>query len=284
MPRAHREIGDASGGEPSIRAVRDGASVVTPSRALADPSTSTWIAVLLLALLSLATTALGVGLALRLRENAKAITTGIGFSAGLMVLISVADLMPPAIAASGLGTALGAAALGALLIASLNLLLPHTHFSPEPGILVTPALRSAYLVVFGLILHDFPEGFAMAHAYVESPALGVRVALAIALHNLPEEFAMAAPVAALAPGRFLFAAAALSALAEPAGAILGLIAVSLDPSMNASFLAFAAGAMLFIALHELPIVARAHDGPGGFLLGGALSILVHGLLARWAAL
>jgi ZIP family zinc transporter len=50
-------------------------------------------------------------------------------------------------------------------------------------------------VALELILHDVPEGFVMAYAYVASPALGVLVALAIALHNLPEEFAMAVPLA-----------------------------------------------------------------------------------------
>ena len=71
----------------------------------------------------------------------------------------------------------------------------------------------------------------MANAYVAAPALGVLVAVAIALHNLPEEFAMAVPVMLLRSKRLLFGAAFLSALAEPLGAILGLVAVSIAPSL-----------------------------------------------------
>jgi ZIP family zinc transporter len=91
-------------------------------------------------------------------------------------------------------------------------------------------VKSVYLVVYGLVLHDVPEGFAMANAYVASPALGLLVALAIALHKLPEEFAMAVPAVMLKSKGFLFGAALLSALAEPLGAIIGLIAVGLAPA------------------------------------------------------
>jgi len=53
-----------------------------------------------------------------------------------------------------------------------------------------------------------PEGFAMANAYVASPALGVLVGLAIALHNVPEEFAMAVPLVMLRSKASLYRAAA----------------------------------------------------------------------------
>jgi len=36
-------------------------------------------------------------------------------------------------------------------------------------------------VVFGLILHEVPEGFAMANAYIASPALGLLEARHISL-------------------------------------------------------------------------------------------------------
>jgi zinc transporter, ZIP family len=89
----------------------------------------------------------------------------------------------------------------------------------EDGVADEAFIRSAYLVALGLIPHDVPEGFAMANAYVASPALGALVALAIAPHNFPEEFAMAVPAVALRNKRFLFRAALCSALAEPLGAL-----------------------------------------------------------------
>jgi len=119
----------------------------------------------------------------------------------------------------------------------------------------------------------------MANAYVASPALGVLVAVAIALHNLPEEFAMSVPAVMLRSKGFLFAAALLSALAEPVGAVIGLIAVGVAPALNAPFLALAAGAMLFVSIHELVPMARRYRHPGPCLGGAALSALVYALLA-----
>jgi ZIP family zinc transporter len=141
-------------------------------------------------------------------------------------------------------------------------------------------LRASTLVALGLILHDFPEGVAMANAYIDSPSLGILISLAIALHNIPEEFAMAVPAVASQRRAMLFAMAFVSALAEPAGALVGLVLVHLQPALNAVFMALAAGAMIFVSLHELlPMAARF----GNLLLFGVglgLSVPVYVLL-RW---
>ena len=242
-----------------------------------------YTAVILLSLLSCLTTFLGVVLALLLRENTRAIAAGMGFSVGIMVLISMVDLIPEAIAAMGTGATVTSAALGAALLWVAHRVIPHIHLFHETGLTNRVLFKSGYLVAFGLILHDVPEGFAMANAYVSAPALGVLVAMAIALHNLPEEFAMAVPVMLLRSKRLLFGAAFLSALAEPLGAIVGLVAVSVAPALNANFMAFAAGAMLFVSVHELIPMARRYRHLGLFLGGTVLSALVYWLLARLTA-
>ncbi len=65
-------------------------------------------AVILLSLLSCVTTARGVALALRLRENPRAIAAGIRFSGSIMMLLSVLELVPEAIEAMGGGATLAA--------------------------------------------------------------------------------------------------------------------------------------------------------------------------------
>jgi ZIP family zinc transporter len=241
--------------------------------------TTTWLAVVLLSLLSCLTTCLGVALALAVKESPRAIAGGIGFSVGIMILIAVLELLPEATAALGVGDGLASAAAGAALVWGAHVAIPHTHLVEERGVLDATLVRSSHLVVLGLILHDLPEGVAMANAYVAAPTLGVLVAVAIAAHNLPEEFVMSLPAVMLRSKGFLFGAALLSALAEPAGAVIGLVAVGFAPALNARFLALAAGAMLFVSVHELLPMARRYRRPGPCLYGAGLAALGYALLA-----
>lgn len=240
---------------------------------------TTYIAVLLLAFLSVVTTILGVTLAIYIGKSKRAIALGIGFSAGIMLLISFFELVPEAVEEAGIGLATTAFMLGLFIIASLNWLIPHTHLMEERGAFRQTPLRTAYLVAFGLILHDVPEGFAMANSYIASPSLGLLVALAIAIHNVPEEFAMAVPIITVKKKRFLYTAAFLSGLAEPLGAIVGLAATHFYHAFNPLFMAFAAGAMVFISVHELLPMARRYHKIHLFVLGTILSAFVYRLLA-----
>lgn len=64
----------------------------------------------------------------------------------------------------------------------------------------------------------------------------------------------------------------VSALAEPAGALVGLVVVQLEPALNAFFIAVAAGAMIFVSVHELlPMAARFGNLP---LFGASLALSV----------
>lgn len=240
---------------------------------------TTYLIIILLALISGLTTLIGVVLAYLFKKDIKAIVIGLGFSAGIMLLISFFELIPESINQIGAIKTLITVFFGALFAIILNLIIPHTHLIKEKGPFKNKLLKSAYLIAFGLILHDFPEGFAMANSYVNSPSLGLLVALSIALHNIPEEFAMAIPMVPLKEKRFIFKIAFFSGLAEPAGALLGLFAVSLLPKLNPFFISFAAGTMIFISLHELFPMVRRYKKPFLFVLGIVFSILIYlGLL------
>ncbi len=128
------------------------------------PSAGTWAVVLLLALGSGLTTVIGVALAIRLEKSARAVAVGIGFSAGIMLLISAAELLPASFRAAGAAWTWGGIVLGAGLIAALHVVIPHVHLFEERGLLDTAMFRTGALVALGLILHDVPEGVAMASA------------------------------------------------------------------------------------------------------------------------
>lgn len=236
---------------------------------------STYLIIILLAFLSGLTTLIGVALAIIFKKNIRGIVIGIGFSAGIMLLISFFELIPESIGTVEINKTLVSLLSGILLVGILSFIIPHTHLIKEKKGYHKKILKTAYLVTFGLILHDLPEGFAMANSYIYSPVLGMLIALSIAIHNIPEEFAMAAPIVLAKDKRFLFKAAFLSGLAEPAGAIIGLFAVHFLPFLNPLFMSFAAGAMIFISIHELMPMAKKYGKISLFILGIVLSVLVY---------
>jgi len=89
---------------------------------------------------------------------------------------------------------------------------------------------------------------------------------------------MAVPAAASKSRGFLFGAAILSGLAEPIGASIGLFASNISPDLVPLFMAFAAGAMIFVSLHELVPMARRYGRLEFFGLGLLVSVAVYMML------
>jgi ZIP family zinc transporter len=138
----------------------------------------------------------------------------------------------------------------------------------------------AWLMVLAILIHNVPEGLAVGAAYADGSDMSnsASVALAIGLQNMPEGLIVAMALRSL--GRSAFTAwgvAALTGLAEPLGAILGLWALGSVPSLYPIGLALAAGAMLFVVSHE--IIPETHrDGFEGMasitLMGGFIFMLM----------
>ena len=129
------------------------------------------------------------------------------------------------------------------------------------------ANRVAMLLFFSLLIHNFPEGLAVAASALESDQLGLTVTIGILLHNIPEGIAIAIPCLKARPDSpFLsFFLASVSGLAEPAGAFLSL--VILRGSNGKVFggegslenvLAFVAGIMITVSVLELLPEAKRH--------------------------
>ncbi|MDD5552138.1 MAG: ZIP family metal transporter [Candidatus Pacebacteria bacterium] len=233
-----------------------------------------YIAIILLSFLSAVSTLLGIFLAFFCKESKKKIALGIGFSVGIMLLISFFELIPESIKLSSVLNTFLALISGAFFIFILDYIFSHTHFIEEKGKL-NWRIKAAYLVAIGIILHDFPEGFALANSYILAPTLGILVAISIALHNFPEEFVMAVPLVIAKNKKRLIQLGIISALAEPFGAVVGLIAVSVAPKFNPFFVAFAAGCMIFISVHELYPMAKRYRKPIYFIFGFIFSIFVY---------
>ncbi|WP_110208045.1 ZIP family metal transporter [Nocardioides daejeonensis] len=211
-----------------------------------------------------AATALG-GLAAvhrRVRSDA-GLAAALGFAAGAMLLVSLVEIVPKG--AQGLTAAWGGRAawgvtLGLVVLGSvLTAVLQRRHRRHEPHSADaepdrSSLLRSGIVVAIAVSAHNLPEGLATFVATVEDPGSGAAVAIAIALHNVPEGVAVAAPFYGAGVGRSrALAAAALSGLAEPVGALLGylLLIALLPPSAYAVVFGLIAGVMLHLAVTEL---------------------------------
>ena len=129
------------------------------------------------------------------------------------------------------------------------------------------ANRVAMLLFFSLLIHNFPEGLAVAASALESDQLGLTVTIGIMIHNIPEGIAIAIPCLKARPESpwLSFVLASVSGLAEPAGAFLSLVVLrgsngqvfGGEGSLE-NVLAFVAGIMITVSLLELLPEAKRH--------------------------
>jgi ZIP family zinc transporter len=139
--------------------------------------------------------------------------------------------------------------------------------------------RVGLLAALAITAHNFPEGLATFLATLDNPVVGIPLAAAIAIHNIPEGVSIAIPVYyATGSRQKAVLATLLSALAEPAGALIGyaVLAPFLTPTVFAVVFGMIAGVMVFLALDELlPTAkryAKGHETVYGMVLGmGALA-------------
>lgn len=202
----------------------------------------------------------------------------LGFSGGIMLAIIFSDLLPEAFDIAGGAVTFAGLLLGVLLIALLDLVLPHTHFFSEDSE-KSRFLKTGAILGLGITMHNLPEGLAIGTGFIVSEVTGLSLVLAMVIQNIPEGMAMAAPMVAagLASTRCVLLAA-LAGLPMGIGAYLGAELGTVSPNMLSLSLGFAAGAMLYIVFDELIPEAQelAEGGHGGTF--GAVSGVVAGLV------
>lgn len=206
----------------------------------------------------------------------------LGFSAGVMILVSFVELLPAGV--NSLGFLLGhigffAGIVGILLI---DFIIPHDYVGQhEHGAVRTEEehqlLRTGLLVALGIGIHNFPEGMATFAAALADVKLGGAIAVAIAIHNIPEGLAVSAPIyAATGSRRKAFLWSFLSGVSEPVGAGLAAIFLLpvLTPAVMGWMLAAVAGVMVFISIDELVPASRSFGEEHLPILGVVIGMAV----------
>lgn len=241
----------------------------------------------------LAGLATSVGGLLAVRDQVRergTLAFALAFSAGAMIFVSFLEILPKGVAAlseeygdtAGQSATYGMFFAGVALVAGIDRLLP-ASLNPseiegrEGSLSETDVrnnarlMRSGVLVAAVVSLHNLPEGLSTFVATLDDPRVGITLGIAIAIHNVPEGIAVAAPIyGATGDRRKAFWYACGSGIAEPLGAVLGYVALTLLIPEEAFGVVFGlvAGMMVFISIDELiPAAQRYQTRPHQSIYG-----------------
>ncbi|WP_147199884.1 zinc transporter ZupT [Pantoea sp. MBD-2R] len=219
---------------------------------------------LLLTLLAGAATFLGAFLGvIGQKPSPRALAFALGFAAGIMLLISLMEMLPAALRAEGMSPIMGYGMfiIGLLGYFALDRLLPHQH--PQDLMVGDKPprnlRRTAILLTLGISLHNFPEGIATYVTASSDLELGLGIALAVAIHNIPEGLAVAGPMyAATGSKSKAMLWAGVSGMAEILGGVLAfwLLGPLISPVLMGAIMAAVAGIMVALSVDELMPLAR----------------------------
>lgn len=232
----------------------------------------------------LAGLATGIGSAIAFftrKTNTKFLSVALGFSAGVMIYVSLTEMLP--LARQTMGARMGMMASwialaaffgGIALTGVIDMLVPNMEnpheFHKNQGALNKmkqarrhPAslMRIGVLTAFALALHNFPEGLATFISALTQPTIAFSIAFAIAIHNIPEGIAVSVPIYYATGSRkkaFIYSFA--SGLAEPAGAIIGYAVLRpfLSDTLFGIVFAGVSGIMVYISFDELLPAAQEY--------------------------
>lgn len=258
----------------------------------------TYIVPFLLTLMAGLSTGVGSLLAFLYKgDQKKFLSVGLGFSAGVMIYVSMIEIFQKALASlsveygekQGMLLTMVGFFGGMILIALIDLIVPkgknphemeelelNTQSSDDKSEL----FRTGIFTALAIAIHNFPEGLATFVSAVHEPELAIPIVVAIAIHNIPEGIAVSVPIYSATGNRkkalgYSFA----SGLAEPIGAVIGyaLLMPYMNDTVYGLLFASVAGIMVFISLDELLPAAEKYGEHHLSIYGMVAGMLLMGV-------
>jgi len=238
--------------------------------------------VLLIVVISVLGPVIGSVLGVLKKPSLNLVSNMLSFAAGVMLAISFMQLIPESIRLSSVLVSVGGIIFGSLVIYALDRIIPHIHpelSTQEHGRNIK---RTSYYLFFGIFLHNFPEGMAIAIGSVTEVKVSFLIALAIAIHNIPEGICTSAPYY-LASGSRLksFLLSSTTAIPILVGYLLArYLMKDLSPGALGFIIATTAGVMIYITADELmpySCTSSSHQTIFCFM-GGVILVVLLGLV------
>lgn len=219
-----------------------------------------------------------------------------GLAGGIMLFASVFGFVFEGL---GEGTAVEVGiglAVGVALVVAADRFVAGYEFQPRE--IPAADFRKLVLIVGVLTVHSFPEGVALGVAFADLgiegdlvvaglavPALAVFITIAISIQNIPEGLAVAIPLHTYGVSNWkIFGWAVFSSIPQPVGAGIAYVFVTVARDFLPYGFGFAAGAMIYLVLHDIFPEALDHGRglPGrgrrellfGIVLGVAIMVPV----------
>lgn len=232
-----------------------------------------FIPAMLITLFAGLSTAIGGGIAFVVKkDNLKALSVGLGFSAGVMIFVSFIDMLPEADKLLALNfphnhdwITYGGFIAGLIVAILIDYFLPDHIDTDDVLHPDAPAhhnykiKRAGLFTAIAICVHNFPEGMATFFTTTQNVTLGLSVGIAIAIHNIPEGIAVALPMYHVTgKKRYAMLYAALSGITEPIGALVGMMifGLFLPQVLIGALMAAVAGIMIYISFDTLLPLAK----------------------------
>lgn len=217
----------------------------------------------------------------------------LGFASGVMVAASIWSLLIPSINMTEEqgGIAFVPATIGFLIgmifLLILDSIIPHLHLNSDKPEGFKSKLKNTTMMVLAVTLHNIPEGMAvgvsLAGALTGNTGITVAgafaLALGIAIQNFPEGAIISMPLKSEGMSKpRAFIMGTLSGIVEPIGAIITILLTNTVIKFLPYFLAFAAGAMMYVVVEELIPESQEGEhsniGTIGFAIGFVIMMIL----------
>lgn len=223
------------------------------------------------------------------RKNNKIVEVSLSFASGVMMCVSLTDLLPNSFKMILDNNNLFPKIILSLIFMTFGIIISMLIDKYLPDNNLNTDNKSLYKIgiisMVAIVLHNIPEGIATFITSNNNLKLGITLTIAIALHNIPEGISIAVPIYHSSNNKLkAFLYALLSGMSEVLGSILAylFLAPLINDFVMATLYAIIAGIMIHISVYEL-IPGAYKEGTlksvlKYFLIGFGVMILSHLLM------